>query len=120
MPNADLHIERRQFPRVQRTIPIRFRVIDDQKELATLMERRKRDQKSETIDLSEGGVFMTAPELMTVGSIIRLDIQLGGAPDALSAFAEVVWANESGCGLRFLAMKEEDAAKLKTFIESAG
>ncbi len=117
MQDANLFLERRQFPRVQKAIPIRFRVIDDQKEIESLLDRKKRDQKAETIDLSEGGVYITAMDRLKIGCILRLDIQLAESPIPLSAFAEVVWSNETGAGLRFLAMKEEDAEKLKSYIE---
>jgi hypothetical protein len=45
--------------------------------------------------------------------------QGAGVPETLSAFAEVVWANERGCGLRYLAMKDEDAEKMRDFIEKS-
>ena len=117
MPDAKMFIERRQHPRVQMALPIKFRVIDDQREIETLLERRKRDQTSETIDLSQGGAYIAAPTELKTGTILRLDVQVGDGAPNISAFAEVVWANETGAGLRFLAMKEEDAQRLKDHLE---
>jgi len=117
MPDAKMFLDRRKHQRVQTSIPVRYRIVDDQKEIASLMERRRRDQQSTTIDLSEGGAYIATSELVGAGNLIRLEVKLPGALAPLSAFAEVVWANESGCGLRYLAMKDDDAKKMREFIE---
>jgi Tfp pilus assembly protein PilZ len=119
MPDAKLFLDRRKHPRVQTSVPIRYRVIDDQKEIQSLMERRRRDQTSTSVDLSEGGAYIATPEPVGAGCLIRLEVKVPGVPETLSAFAEVVWANESGCGLRYLAMKDEDAEKMRDFIEKS-
>lgn len=119
MPDAKMFLDRRKHPRVQTSIPVRYRLIDDQKEIASLIERRNRDKQSSTIDLSEGGAYIATPEAVGAGSLIRLEIRLPGVAETLSAFAEVVWANETGCGLRYLAMKDEDAQMMRDYIENA-
>jgi c-di-GMP-binding flagellar brake protein YcgR len=119
MPDAKMFLDRRKHQRVQTSIPVRYRVIDDQKEIATLMERRRKDQHSTTVDLSEGGAYIATADLVGAGSLIRLEVKLPGATSSLSAFAEVVWANESGCGLRYLAMKDDDAKQMREFIEKS-
>jgi hypothetical protein len=53
---------------------------------------------------------------LNVGSILRLDISLPIKSSMISAFAEVVWANETGAGLHFLAMKEDDVETLKGYL----
>ncbi len=117
MPEAKMFIERRQHPRVQLAVPVKYRVIDDQKEIANLLERKKRDLQSKTVDLSEGGVYIGAPVILSVGTILRIEINLSDGGSLLSAFAEVVWANDTGAGLRYLAMKEEDAVRLKDHLD---
>jgi Tfp pilus assembly protein PilZ len=119
MPDAKMFLDRRKHPRVQTSIPVRYRVIDDQKEIASLMERRRKDQQSTTIDLSEGGAYIATTDPVGAGSLIRLEVRLPGVPETLSAFAEVVWSNETGCGLRYLAMKDDDAKHMRDFIEKS-
>jgi c-di-GMP-binding flagellar brake protein YcgR len=119
MPDAKMFLDRRKYPRVQTSVPVRYRVIDDQKEIATLMERRRKDQQSTSVDLSEGGAYIAVTEPVGAGSLIRLEIRVPGLPESLSAFAEVVWANETGCGLRYLAMKDDDAKHMRDFIDKS-
>jgi c-di-GMP-binding flagellar brake protein YcgR len=116
MPDADMFMEKRVHPRVSIKVPIKYRVIEDQREIATVFERKKKEQTTSTLDVSLGGLYVVADQILNVGSILRLDIVLPDHPGIISAFAEVVWANETGGGLHFLAMKEDDAELLKKYL----
>ena len=116
MPEANMFVEKRIHPRVSVKIPVKYRVIEDQKELETVFERKKREQTTRTMDVSLGGLYIVADQVLNIGSILRLDISLPDRASLISAFAEVVWANETGGGLHFLAMKEDDAESLKTYL----
>jgi c-di-GMP-binding flagellar brake protein YcgR len=116
MPEANTFVEKRIHPRVSIKIPVKYRVIEDQKELETVFERKKREQTTRTMDVSLGGLYIVADQILNIGSILRLDISLPEKASLISAFAEVVWANETGGGLHFLAMKEDDAESLKTYL----
>jgi c-di-GMP-binding flagellar brake protein YcgR len=116
MPEANMFVEKRVHPRVSIKIPVKYRIIEDQKELETVFERRKREQTTRTMDVSLGGLYIVAEQVLNVGSILRLDISLPERPALVSAFAEVVWANETGGGLHFLAMKEDDVEFLKNYL----
>ncbi len=116
MPEANMFVEKRIHPRVSIKIPVKYRVIEDQKELETVFERKKREQTTRTMDVSLGGLYIVADQILNIGSILRLDISLPEKASLISAFAEVVWANETGGGLHFLAMKEDDAESLKTYL----
>ena len=118
MPDANMFMEKRVHPRVSIKIPIKYRVIEDQKEIATVFERKKKEQTTRTVDVSLGGLYVVADQILSVGSILRLDIVLPETPGVISAFAEVVWANETGGGLHFLAMKEDDAETMKNYLTS--
>lgn len=119
MPEANMYVEKRIHPRVSVKIPVKFRVIEDQKEIETVFERRKKEQTTQTMDVSLGGLYIVADQLLNVGSILRLDISLPEKNGLVSAFAEVVWSNETGGGLHFLAMKEEDVEFLKGYLTKA-
>ena len=116
MPEANMFVEKRVHPRVSIKIPVKYRVIEDQKELETVFERKKKEQTTRTMDVSLGGLYIVADQMLNIGSILRLDISLPNRPSLISAFAEVVWSNETGGGLHFLAMKEEDVESLKTYL----
>ena len=119
MPDANMFVERRVHPRISVKIPVKYRVIEDQKELETVFERKKKEQTTRTMDVSLGGLYLVAEQMLGVGSILRLDISLPEKSSLISAFAEVVWSNETGGGLHFLAMKEEDVESLKTYLTKA-
>jgi len=119
-PDANMFIEKRIHPRVSVKIPVKYRLIEDQKELDSVFERRKREQTSNTMDVSLGGLYIVAEQVLKVGSILRLDISVPNRPSLISAFAEVVWANETGGGLHFLAMREEDVESLKAYLTKNG
>lgn len=116
MPEANMFVEKRIHPRLSVKIPVKYRVIEDQKELESVFERKKREQTTRTVDVSLGGLYIVAEQSLNVGSILRLDISVPGKPALVSAFAEVVWSNETGGGLHFLAMKEDDVEILKTYL----
>ncbi len=116
MPEANMFMEKRVYPRVSVKMPVKYRVIEDQKEIDSVFERKKKEQTSRTMDLSLGGLYLVADQTLAVGSILRLDISIPSQSSLISAFAEVVWSNETGGGLHFLAMKEEDVESLKNYI----
>jgi c-di-GMP-binding flagellar brake protein YcgR len=118
MPEANMFVEKRIHPRVSVKIPVKYRVIEDQKEIDSVFERRKKEQTTKTMDVSLGGLYIVADTVLNIGSILRLDISIPAKAAIISAFAEVVWANETGGGLHFLAMKEEDVDALKNYLGS--
>jgi c-di-GMP-binding flagellar brake protein YcgR len=119
-PDANMFVEKRIHPRVSIKIPVKYRLIEDQKELDSVFERRKREQSSSTMDVSLGGLYIVAEQILKVGSILRLDISVPNRPSLISAFAEVVWSNETGGGLHFLAMREDDVESLKAYLTKSG
>ncbi len=82
----------------------------------SISEMRKRTINSTSADISLGGMYIRAEQPFSVGTIMALDFSLPEKPAGLSAFAEVVWANEGGAGIHFLALKEEDMESLKATL----
>src|SRR6185369_1420412 len=117
MHEANIFLEKRTAPRIAIKVPIKYQSIDDRVEIKSLLERHKKDQPAQTIDISVNGMYIVSDQPLEKGGILRIDLSIRGAKSVLTAFAEVVWANETGGGLRFLSMKDEDRETLRTYLE---
>lgn len=80
---------------------------------------------SKVRDLSLSGLRMEGPLPLGLGDSAALDMHLPDERVALKALAEVVWSKPASsgdsphaCGLRFAAMDEESARRLKHFLAS--
>jgi len=116
MPGLHKFEEKRTHPRVQMKVPVKYRFVGHQVAIQSIYEIRKNDQKTETKDLSLGGMRLLPDLLLDVGSLLRMEINLPEASNLLSAFAEVIWANEGGCGIKFLTMKDNDSKALSDYL----
>jgi hypothetical protein len=100
-------------------IPIKYRIIEDQREITTVLERNHKDQNSRTKDVSLDGLYLIADNVPEVGSVLILDITLPNVSRIISSYAEVVWSNDTGGGLHFEVIKEEDFEILKSYLSQA-
>jgi c-di-GMP-binding flagellar brake protein YcgR len=116
MPDANMFFERRVHPRISLKIPVKYRVVDDLNEIKTVTEHKINNQASHTMDVSLGGLYLVADQALGVGTILRVEISIPEISHMITAFAEVVWSNETGGGLHFDAMKEEDLESLKRYL----
>jgi len=117
MPEGNLFLDKRAHPRVPVKIPIQFRLMEDHKEITNIKDMGSKTKAGQTLDTSMGGMFVVADQNLSIGDILSLKITIPPKTMALSAFAEVVWANATGAGLHFLAMKEEDVAELENYLK---
>ena len=97
-------------------IPIKYRIIEDQKEITSVLERNNKGQTTQTKDVSLDGLYLIADHVPEVGSVLWLDITLPNIPRIISSYAEVVWSNDTGGGLHFEVIKEEDLDILKNYL----
>lgn len=76
-------------------------------------------------DLSEGGVFIATHELLPMGEVVDLRLELPDGGDPIEVTAEVRWqrpvsdaANDMmpGFGARFVDMSDDDRARLEAFL----
>jgi c-di-GMP-binding flagellar brake protein YcgR len=118
MPKASLHKEKRIYPRISATLAVHYRELEDQKAVESLQERRQKEISAITRDVSLGGMFLVAEKPLTVGHMLVLHISVPNHPGKLSAYAEVVWSNTGGGGLKFLAMSEEYLGILQSYLDS--
>ncbi len=118
MPEANLFLDKRLHSRVLVKIPVTFRLMDDHKEITIVREMGTRVKTGQTMDTSLGGMYIVAETPLKTGDILSLKISIPGRTAPTTAFAEVMWSNATGAGIRFLAMKEEDIKLLEAFLES--
>lgn len=112
-------MEKRVSPRIKVNIPVKYRLVEDTKEIEAVLQQRKADRNAHAMDLSLGGMHIFADEVLKEGDILNFEISLPGLSEILSAFAEVVWVNKTEGGLHFLEMKEEDLMVLKAYLRRA-
>jgi hypothetical protein len=117
--DANLFMEKRVLPRIKVNIPVKYRQVKEKAEVEAIWEQRKRDRNAKAMDLSLGGMHILSEHPLKEGDILNFEINLPGLPETLTAFAEVVWANEAEGGLHFLEMKEVDLHVLKAYLKKA-
>lgn len=116
MPDANLFIDRRAHPRISLKLPVKYQLIVGQDEIKTIIESKKSEKTSQIMNVSLGGIYLVTGQVLNVDSLLRIQITLPKISHVISAFAEVVWSNNSGVGLHFKGMKEEDVDKLKNYL----
>ena len=116
MFDSNQFLERRVHPRVSLLTPVRYLVIEDQKSNEMAFDPNKSEQTSQTMDISLGGVYLLADHSLKVGSILRLDITLPEISYLISVYAEVVWSNDTGGGLHFEVVLQDDLNVLKKYL----
>ena len=119
MPEGNLFVEKRAHPRVSIKIPVKYRVVEDLAGIQSIIEMRKTEAHTESLDISLGGMYIVSDQPLGVGSILHLDITLLGRERRLTAFGEVVWSKDSGAGLHFMMIKHEDLEALSAFLEES-
>jgi len=105
-------LERRSNSRKPVKIPVQYRLVEDPKEIEGL-----RGKTALAKDLSLDGMYIKTAKDATVGDIVRLDISMPEKSRRLFAFAEVVWANPKGAGLRLMLMAVEDKEALQAYLD---
>ena len=117
MPEGNLFVEKRTHPRVSVKIPVKYRVVEDLAGIQSIIEMRKSEANTQSLDISLGGMYIVSEQLLGVGSILHLDISIPEKTKRLAAFGEVVWSKGSGAGLHFMMIKHEDLEALSAFLD---
>ncbi len=119
MPRGKLTIakEKRILERYALEIPVKFRVLNEEKEIESFMERRAKEKSGKTKDVSLGGLCLVTDHKIEKGNIIQLDLMVPCREGTLKTYAETKWASGTGAGLKFLAMPENDRECLKCYLD---
>jgi c-di-GMP-binding flagellar brake protein YcgR len=118
MPKAKISIDRRTNPRLSVKIPVKYQLVDDKKVLKGIEDWRQSERHGFTLDLSMGGMQLVVDQPLPVKTVLKFDIYIMDKSRVISVYAEVMWTNEKGTGLRFLMMKTAEEEALKTFLEN--
>jgi hypothetical protein len=96
-------IERRRLPRYRASLPI------------TVRNRLEHDLEGHSIAISEGGISVTLPEPITVGSVVLLQFAVPTHPTALRLWAVVRHLIGLQHGLEFVSVTEGERLSLRQF-----
>jgi hypothetical protein len=119
VPNASIVVNKRVHPRLSLKIPVNYRLIEDLEEIKTVRKGKKNGQASQTMDMSLDGLYLVADSIPKVGSVLWLDIKLPDQSSVIAAYAEVIWSNDSGGGLHFEVIQEENLEILRNYLSQA-
>jgi c-di-GMP-binding flagellar brake protein YcgR len=117
MPEANMFVERRAHPRISVKVPVKYRLVQNQKEVASISKWREEEKHGQTLDISLGGMYVVMDQPLAKGDIIKSDITLPNRSNLMGVYAEVVWTNETGTGLHFLMIRDEDIEFLKAYLD---
>lgn len=105
-------LEKRVNSRIPVKVPVQYHLVEDPKELEDL-----RGRTALAKDLSLDGMYIKTDQAVKVGDVFRLDVSVPERSKQLFAFAEVIWVNDAGAGLRLMLMASEDKDSLKDYLE---
>jgi hypothetical protein len=108
MSEAEMSTERRQSPRVETSIPVRYKVLRDGVEAA--------GAGSVTCDLSTGGLRFTANEFLSTACRLILELDIPAVAEPIKAVSKVAWIQKANggddsrytVGGRFMEITEKD------------
>ncbi len=120
MPEANMFLEKREHPRISVKIPVQYYLAKDEGEFEHIVQWRLQEKNAEVLDLSVSGMHIVVDQKFLLGSVARFDMKLPNKPEPLTLFAEVVWVNNTGAGLHFIEMLNEDVECLKEYMAQAG
>jgi hypothetical protein len=74
-------------------------------------------QAGTIVDLSEDGLFVTAPAAAALQPGARVEVELGPTEHPVVATVEVIHRSERGCGARFTQLEPSVRAELLSLLE---
>ena len=119
MAEAYLYLEKRDNPRMSVKLPVKFFFAEGEVDPNNAVQWRRQETTALVLDVSLSGMFMMVNQKLQTGNIIRVDVSLSPKPEPVAFYAEVIWSNEQGAGLRFVEMWPEDMAAMKAYMEKA-
>ena len=103
-----------------------FRRIDPryERQLEVEISFEGKKQLSQTQNISLGGMFLSAPGPLPIGSTVQLRFTLPTQPEPVEVAGDVRWVvkkgpgDESGIGIRFQGLRARDVWALNRFFQS--
>lgn len=118
MSEAGMRTERRQSPRVETSIPVRYRVLRDGAEAV--------GAGSVTCDLSTGGLRFVANEFLSTACRLTLEFDLPAVTQPITAVSKVAWIQKADgeddrqyqVGSQFMEITKRDQERLAKYLNS--
>jgi len=105
-------IEQRQYPRIQKSAIIRFKLSGSHLGMSSRCE-----------DVSEGGMRLSTLQRLDLGMNLTLDFKLDDSMDSITAKAKVVWQDNRdnayypfAVGLKFFKINSADSKKIHDYV----
>ena len=117
MVKGNIFLDKRSHYRMLVKLPITFEVLSEQEKGKSLLEGDKVQWTAESWDASLGGMYIISNELLKPSDRLTLKMTLPHVENPLGILAEVVWADRSGAGLRFVSMSDADVQTLEQFLK---
>ena len=123
MEEAALSFDKRKYPRIKMELQVKYKVINQNEEALALLEHKKAVQMGQAQDVSEQGLCLAGSQRLNPGDIIKLEVPLPEDNHLVRVFSEVIWSTEKDSagrflsGIYFMALKDQDAEKMKRFVE---
>ena len=99
-------------------IPVTFKIIEDHGNVKNIKALADKLKVGQTVDSSLGGIYVVADQPFKIGDILNLKITIPNLTTPLTAYADVVWANDTGAGLQFLAIRDSDLESFASYLKS--
>jgi Tfp pilus assembly protein PilZ len=124
MENASLSFDKRKHPRIKIQVPVKYKVINQSEEALALLEQKRGPLAGNSMDVSPEGLCLVTDHELAKGDILKIEVSLPGESHVLRAFSEVMWSSQQEpgdftAGIFFMALREEDAEKIKRFVEQS-
>src|SRR5579863_6692138 len=94
--------ERRRYFRCPISIPV------------NILRKGVGEVRCTSINVSGGGMALTAPVPLTPGEIVCLQFRLPNRDEALCAESTICWYKKGNLGVRFLSISDRDKSELQT------
>lgn len=119
MPKDPIFLEKRAEPRIPIRIPVKFMVLNDPNEINGVIEIERQNRSAFIMDLSMKGMSIVSQQTLIERKILCIDLSLNNYETFIRVFAQVVWTDETGGGLKFLSLKEEDTQFLRDYLNKS-
>jgi len=116
MAEGKIFLDQRAHSRMLVKLPVTFNILAEKSKGADSREYRENQRNAESWDTSLGGMYLVSGQDLKPGDHLSLKFSLPQSSGPLKVLADVVWADGTGAGLRFVAMKDADIQTLEAFL----
>ncbi len=114
MTEGKLFIEKRKFKRVEKSFPVKYKLMPKD----NIIEFKKNEGL--TKDISLGGIKIEGEPIGIIDDIIRIEFIIGDNDNPIVTFGEIKWIkeidNKKQFGIEFLTLRDEDKQIIKKII----